>query len=185
MKKAVHKIIITTTEVVVDDKLLDVTCSGSGILAELYRKYVNDYPKYFKMDILCKLGFIATELLLRAEGNARFVPCEDRAVVLFNRSSSLHADTSFESTIRNRKSFYPSPAVFVYTLPNIVTGEIAIRNKYYGETNFIVTERRDESVVENIIDGVLTDDMTTSVITGWLEAESEEKFNAEIYIIEK
>jgi hypothetical protein len=29
MKKAVHKIIITTTEVVVDDKLLDVTCSGS------------------------------------------------------------------------------------------------------------------------------------------------------------
>ena len=90
-----------------------------------------------------------------------------------------------ESTIRNRKSFYPSPAVFVYTLPNIVTGEIAIRNKYYGETNFIVTESRDESVVENIIDGVLTDDMTTSVITGWLEAESEEKFNAEIYIIEK
>ena len=185
MKKAVHKIIITTTEVVVDGKLLDVTCSGSDLLTELYRKYVNDYPKYFKMDILCKLGFITTELLLRAEGNARFVPCEDRAVVLFNRSSSLHADTSFESTIRNRKSFYPSPAVFVYTLPNIVTGEIAIRNKYYGETNFIVTESRDESVVENIIDGVLTDDMTTSVITGWLEAESEEKFNAEIYIIEK
>ena len=185
MKKAVHKIIITTTEVVVDGKLLDVTCSGSDLLTELYRKYVNDYAKYFKMDILCKLGFIATELLLHAEGNERFVPCEDRAVVLFNRSSSLHADTSFESTIHNRKSFYPSPAVFVYTLPNIVTGEIAIRNKYYGETNFIVTESHDETVVENIIDGVLTDDMTTSVITGWLEAECEEKFNAEIYIIEK
>lgn len=185
MKKAVHKIIITTTEVVVDDQRLDVACSGSDILTELYRKYVNDYPKYFKMDILCKLGFIATELLLHAEGKERFVPCEDRAVVLFNRSSSLHADTSFESTIHNRSSFYPSPAVFVYTLPNIVTGEIAIRNKYYGETNFIVTDSYDEDIVDTIIDGVFTDEMTTSVITGWLEAESEEKINAEIYIIEK
>ena len=34
------------------------------------------------------------------------------------------------------------------------------------------------------VDGVFTDEMTTSVITGWLEAESEEKINAEIYIIE-
>ena len=185
MKKAVHKIIITTTEVVVDGKLLDVTCSGSDLLTELYRKYVNDYPKYFKMDILCKLGFIAADLLLQTEGKVRFEPCEDRAVVFFNRSSSLHADKSFESNISNRASFYPSPAVFVYTLPNIVTGEIAIRNKYYGETNFIVTENRDESIVENIIDGVLTDEMTTSVITGWLEAENEDKFKAEIYIIEK
>lgn len=185
MKKAVHIITITTTEVVVDGKPLDVTCSGSSILTEVYRKYVNDYPKYFKMDILCKLGFIATELLLQTEGKVRFEPCEDRAVVFFNRSSSLHADKSFESNICNRESFYPSPAMFVYTLPNIVTGEIAIRNKYYGETNFIVIEKRDEDVLENIIDGVLTDNMTTSVVTGWLEAESEEEFNAEIYIIEK
>jgi 3-oxoacyl-[acyl-carrier-protein] synthase-1 len=185
MKNAVHKITITTKDVVVDDKPLDVTCSGSDMLTELYRKYVNDYPKYFKMDILCKLGFIATELLLQAEGNERFVPCEDRAVVLFNRSSSLNADASFENTIRNREKFYPSPAVFVYTLPNIVTGEIAIRNKYYGETNFIVTEKCDDSVIEDVVDGVFTDDMMTSVVTGWLDAESGEKFNAEIYIIEK
>ena len=43
----------------------------------------------------------------------------------------------FQETIQHADSYYPSPALFVYTLPNIVTGEIAIRNKYYGETSFV------------------------------------------------
>lgn len=40
----------------------------------LYREFAGDYPKFFKMDALCKLGFIAAELLLRdipAEGKLR------------------------------------------------------------------------------------------------------------------
>ena len=77
---------------------------------------------------------MASELLLQAEGAERFVPREDRAVVFFNRSASLQADTAYQATIQDPDNFYPSPAAFVYTLPNIVTGEIAIRNKYFGET---------------------------------------------------
>ena len=94
---------------------------GEKMLVELYRRYVKDYPKFFKMDTLSKLGFVASELLLQAEGAERFVPREDRAVVFFNRSASLQADTAYQATIQDPENFFPSPAAFVYTLPNITT----------------------------------------------------------------
>ena len=35
------------------------------MLVELYRRFADDYPKFFKMDTLCRLGFIAAEILLK------------------------------------------------------------------------------------------------------------------------
>lgn len=103
-------------------------------LVELYRTHIGDYPKFFKMDPLSRLGFIATELLLKES------PKADYGVLLFNRSSSLADDSAFQATIQDRNNWFPSPALFVYTLPNIVTGEIAIRNHFMTETNFIVLD---------------------------------------------
>lgn len=158
--------------------------TGSALLTELYRKKVNDYPKFFKMDTLCRLGFVASELLLRHEsgGFGRFVPREDRAVILFNRSGSLETDKRFLATIRNTEDYFPSPAVFVYTLPNIVTGEIAIRNRYYGETSFFVLPEMEPRVMAFHIKNAFQDTVTASVIGGWLECESEEKFKALLFI---
>ena len=143
-----HEVDITPNEVKVDGKVLNHNETGGALLTELHRTCVGDYPKFFKMDTLCKLGFVASELLLQAEGAPRFEPREDRAVVFFNRSASLQADTAYQATIQDPENFFPSPAAFVYTLPNIVTGEIAIRNKYYGETSFLVLEEYDESNFE-------------------------------------
>ncbi|MBO7645775.1 MAG: 3-oxoacyl-ACP synthase, partial [Prevotella sp.] len=39
------------------------------------------------------------------------------AVILFNRSSSVIADREFEKTIKDDADFFPSPSLFVYTLP--------------------------------------------------------------------
>ena len=38
-----------------------------SLLTTIYKKMIGDYPKYYKMDGLCRLGFIASELLLQAE----------------------------------------------------------------------------------------------------------------------
>ncbi len=103
-------------------------------LVDLYRTHVGDYPKFFKMDSLARLGFVASEILLKDS------PKADYGVLLFNRSSSLADDTAFQATIQNRSNWFPSPALFVYTLPNIVTGEIAIRNHFQTETNFMVLD---------------------------------------------
>ena len=180
-----HEVYITPNEVSVDGQALTHSEKGSALLTELYRAHVGDYPKFFKMDTLSKLGFVASELLLQAEGAPRFEPREDRAVVFFNRSASLQADTAYQETIQDSDNFYPSPAAFVYTLPNIVTGEIAIRNKYYGETSFIVLEHYDEGIMARELQNAFHDPMTRSILGGWLDCTDENHFEAKLYIIFK
>ncbi len=106
-------------------------------LVDLYRTHVGDYPKFFKMDPLSRLGFVASEMLLKQSNNST---TQQYGVLLFNRSSSLADDSAFQATIQDRSNWFPSPALFVYTLPNIVTGEIAIRNHFQTETNFMVLD---------------------------------------------
>lgn len=180
-----HSVIITPDTVVVDGKPLEHNEKGSALLTELYRNYVGDYPKFFKMDTLCKLGFVASELLLQAEGEPRFVPREDRAVILFNRNASLQADTAYQATIQDPDNFYPSPAAFVYTLPNIVTGEIAIRNKYYGETSFFVIEEKDAGIISRQLVNAFSDSKTLSILNGWVDCSDEDHFEASLFLLDK
>lgn len=181
--KVKARVVITPDKVVVGEKILIFESSGADLLVEIYKKKVGNYPKFFKMDPLARLGFIASELLL-GEETPRKTDCEDRAVIFFNKSASLADDAEYQKTI-GKDGFFPSPAVFVYTLPNIVTGEIAIRNKYYGETSFYVLEEKDDKVMKEIVEQAFQDPVTESAIAGWLECSDSEHFEAELYLIEK
>ena len=178
--KVKHTVKLTPKFLEVNGKRVAEAVAGDSFLTMLYRKFNMDYPKFFKMDVLCKVGFIASEILLNEEGGERFVPRADRAVILFNRNSSLNADRTFQRTIANTEEFYPSPSVFVYTLPNIVTGEIAIRNKYHGESSFILLPEKSQEAMNQAIDRAFMDGETTSVLTGWVEAVSETEYEAEL-----
>lgn len=153
---------------------------GKALLVALYKQHVGDYPKFYKMDPLARLGFMASELLLQSLDEDHFVERDDRAIVLVNRSASLAADHKYEQTIQAGEDYFPSPADFVYTLPNIVTGEIAIRNHYHGETSFMVIEHRDNETLSLLIRQAFADPQTTSVLGGWLECEDEHHFEAEL-----
>lgn len=180
-----HFVMITPETVKLNGVDMSHAEQGNALLTELYRAHVGDYPKFFKMDTLSKLGFVASEMLLKDEGEERFVPREDRAVVLFNRTASLQADTNYQATIQDPENFFPSPAAFVYTLPNIVTGEIAIRNKYYGETSFIVMESCDAQIMARQLMNVFQDPMTQSILGGWLDCTDENHFEARLFLVEK
>ena len=155
---------------------------GKDMLTQLYKQYIGDYPRYYKMDILSKVAFICSELLLQAEGR-RDKHNEDRAVILFNHSSAVVSDRNFLATIADE--FYPSPSVFVYTLPNIATGEIAIRNGYHGETSFYILPSKSAEIMNKIIDASFRDKAMQSVITGWVDCDDENNFLAEMMIGEK
>lgn len=176
---------ITPNKVCLNGINLECDAKGSKLITELYRKNIDNYPKFFKMDMLCKLGFVASEMLLQAEGNERFVASENRAVILFNKYSSINADKNFQATIGDPDNYYPSPSVFVYTLPNIVTGEISIRNKYYGETSFNVLEGFNAQQIADHISNAFQDDMTTSVMGGWVDCTDKEHFEVLMFIVEK
>lgn len=175
-----HRVKLTPNYLEVDGKRVAEAVAGESFLTKLYHIHNMEYPKFFKMDVLCKVGFIASEILLEAEGAERFVPRADRAVILFNRNSSLNADRTFQQTIADPDDFYPKPSVFVYTLPNIVTGEIAIRNKYHGESSFILLPEKSQEAMNQAIARAFMDGETTSVLTGWVEAVSETDFEAEM-----
>ena len=179
------KVYINPETVIINGKPLEHREKGAALLTELYRAHIGDYPKFFKMDTLSKLGFVASELLLQAEGKPRFEPREDRAIIFFNKSASLQADTAYQATIQDAENFFPSPATFVYTLPNIVTGEIAIRNQYFGETSFIVLPDRDPQIMARQLQNAFQDPMTESILGGWLDCTDENHFEAEIYLLYK
>lgn len=147
----------------------------------LYRQFVGDYPKFFKMDYLCKLGFLGAELLLK---DISPEVSEHAAVVIFNRSGSLDADRRYQATLAP-DNYFPSPAMFVYTLANIVTGEIAIRHRIYGETSFYILNGRDEAEMQNILNSTLQTSAPSLILTGWIEYESKDDYIAEMKIVTK
>jgi len=183
--KIISQVTITPHEVTVNGKLLPSTESGAMLLREIYKQHLASYPKFFKMDTLCRLGYVASELLLQHE-TPRRRDCDDRAVILFNTSGSLANDVDYQRTIQDADNCFPSPAVFVYTLPNIVTGEIAIANKYYGETAFYLLPNCDQEVMRNTVECTFAADATlTSAICGWLECRSADDFEAHLMLVEK
>lgn len=183
MEEPIHSITITSTKVIVDSHDVNHEGTGQNLLTNLYKRYIGDYPKYYKMDALCRLGFIASELLLKAENDRREETRSDRAIILFNQSSSIHADLEYQASIQNTDNYYPSPSAFVYTLPNIVTGEIAIRNHYQGETSFYILPQKDLRLMEEIITASFADPATRSVLCGWLDYQDDDHFIAEMFLI--
>ena len=149
-------------------KHIQLSFKNSEEITGFYRSLQVDYPKFFKMDGLSKLGFLASEMIFKNEEN-RFKPREDMAIICFNRSSSLDMDTQFQSTIQNNEDYFPSPSLFVYTLPNIVTGEISIRNKLYGETSFYICKEFDTRQIVGTVKNAFSDKTITAVLIAWIE----------------
>lgn len=179
-----HRVRLTPDSLEIDGEKQPVDTSGASLLTSLYKAHVGDYPKYYKMDGLSRLGFVASELLLKKEGRERFVSSDDRAVILFNNSSSVDADRKYLKSIVDPEDYFPSPSVFVYTLPNIVTGEMSMRNCWHGETSFYILSQRQDDLMWQMIQASFEDSSTHSMISGWLDYQDDNHFEAELFIIE-
>ncbi len=179
-----HDVTITECSVKIDGKPLAVEHKGVEMLTELYKRYVNDYPKFYKMDRTCRLGFIASELLLLSEGKERFYDRNDRGVVFFNYHSTTDTDKEFYASILDKEGFFPSPSVFVYTLPNILSGEIAIRNHYKGETCHYLLPACDKQMMKRVVDVTFAGGKLNSAITGWVDYTDDSKFIANVQLLE-
>ncbi len=161
---------------------------GNAQLTGLYRSQIGDWPKFFKMDTLSKAGFVASELLLKKVGERRLEGEEythSRAIVLFGSTASLCADRNYQETIQDRDNYYPSPALFVYTLPNIVTGEIAIRNHWRGETSFYVLETPDAAQMAFHLACAFDDPETESILAGWVDSRNNDDYQVFMTLIDR
>ena len=148
--------------------------SGSGGLSErllsLYHSLGLDYPKFYKMDQLSKLGWLASEILLKDNTILNAMLSEDIGIVLSNANSSLDTDIKYLDTVAD----IASPAVFVYTLPNIMIGEISIRNKFKGENAFFIFDRFDADFLELYVGQLLDTGVIKACICGWVDVLGED-----------
>ena len=183
-----HTIRITPEEVILDQRKLWERKEELGeqegkehhsLLTTLYKQMIGNYPKFYKMDGLSRLGFVASEILLNAEKGETD---KERAIIFFNHSSSIASDRNYKESINDKDNYFPSPSIFVYTLPNIVTGEIAIRNHFHGETSFFILPDKDERMMEGILQASCRDAQSKSFLTGWIDYEDERHFEADLKI---
>lgn len=138
--------------------------SGSDWLKEAYQSLGIDYPKFYKMDALAQIAFLGVNFLNPPFGSY----ADDEIAQLFaNSESSLRTDIRFKDSYDDGGS--PSPSLFVYTLPNIANGEIAIQHKLYGESRFYILESFDADFFTGEC-RMLFDSGYKAVLCGWIEA---------------
>ncbi len=142
----------------------------SEFLKSAFRNLNAPYPKFFKMDNLSKLAFVAVEYLLKEiQLTEEYLP-EEIGIILQNSSSSLETDEKHQESISDRQNYFPSPSVFVYTLPNIMVGEMAIKHKFKGENAVIVSENPDPDQIFLFVSDLLGNNRAKCCITGYVES---------------
>ena len=144
---------------------------------QVYKQSIADYPRFYKMDRLSQTAFVATELLLRQTEE------KPAAIVLFNRSSSVISDRRHLAILD--KEGLASPSVFLYTLPNIMMGEMAIRHHIQGETSLYILSRRDEQLMKQVVEATLSLTEAECILTGWIDCPDDQHIEAELKLLKK
>lgn len=152
----------------------------SAFIKNAYRFLKTDYSKFFKMDNLSKLAFLAADVLLNRENlNAD----ENNIALIFsNRASSLDTDRKHQAAIENVAEYFPSPAIFVYTLPNICLGEISIKHKLYSENSFFIFDRFNAEHLQLYAKGLLKTEKAEKVLCGWVNFD-DNSYEAFLYLV--
>lgn len=145
---------------------------------QYYRQKKLQYPKFFKMDIASKWGIVCAEILMHQIDLQHINPFK-KCIILGNTSASLHTDTLYSKTMQE----IPQPAIFVYTLPNIVMGEIAIKWQWKGENTFLVLNKENKKDIDEMINYLFANDIAEVVLGGFFETfPGKEDIELSIYI---
>jgi len=149
-------------------------------LLSVYHHFGINYPKFYKMDSLSKLGWLASEILLKDSIREGEYKPETIGVVLANASSSLDTDMRYYESVKD----IPSPALFVYTLPNIVIGEICIRQHFEGENAFFISDEFDAGFIEQYVSNLINNNILQACVCGWVELLGEQ-YKTVLFLVEK
>lgn len=147
-----------------------------------YKALAEANMKFFKMDNLSKLAYVASCRLLSGVD----LDCQPNriGIVLANRSSSLDTDITHQQIVDQKLPEGSSPSVFVYTLANIMAAEIAIKHKLQGELSLFICENKDMEFTENYSRLLIENGVCDAVVCGWCELFKEE-YDAELKLLKK
>lgn len=162
-----------------NELIQSISSSEENWLKSIYTALDCDYPKFHKMDNLSKMAFLCTSVMNESLAT---IPNkeEDLQLIFANASSSQVTDLKFIDSYQIQGA--PSPSLFVYTLPNIVTGELAIRNKWYGENIFLISEKMDASLFENQMEFAFKKG-NKHCLCAWVESNKDENEECFVFLV--
>ena len=149
-------------------------------LKSSYRNQKIHYAKFFKMDNLSKLSILAAELILSEIDLSNYD--HNIALIFSNNAASLDTDRKHQNTINDADHYFPSPAIFVYTLPNIGIGEISIKYKLKSENAFFVFENYNANFHHNYENILVQSDKSAAVLSGWVNVDHDD-YEAFVYLV--
>lgn len=133
-------------------------------LIDLYEKTALNYPKFFKMDNLSKVAVLTGEVLLKDIPGFSAYEAYGKGIILSTNHGCLDTDLKYQHGIS-----VPSPALFVYTLPNVAVGELTIRHIIKGETCCLVSDNFDPDFQNIYVSSLFENAEVKYCIGGWLE----------------
>ncbi|HEX9980510.1 MAG TPA: 3-oxoacyl-ACP synthase [Flavobacterium sp.] len=180
--KVISSCSIRNGEIILNDKPAFSSESPffSDFSKKAYKHFGMEYPKFFRMDSLSKLAFLGAELLLKDEVKPDSE--NDIALVFSNRSSSLDTDIRHQDSISDRENYYPSPAVFVYTLANICMGEISIRHQLKSENSFFIFAAFNREFLFSYSKVLIETGKAEKVLCGWVDYLNDD-YEAFLYLV--
>jgi len=169
---------IENSKITLNDKIIFESQAEnfSEFAKKAYKSLELNYPKFHKMDNLSKLAFLASEMILNEKDNSK------TALVFANKSSSLDTDFKYQESINSQENYFPSPAVFVYTLPNICVGEISIKHQIQTENAFFVLDEFDEKFLSDYSEQIVQSGKAEKALCGWVELY-QESYKAFVYLL--
>ena len=153
-----------------------------AFIRERYRALADPNMKFSKMDDLCKLAYVASCELL--SGHRPDCPAERIGVVMANRSASLDSDRRHQAIIDAGDGCGASPAVFVYTLPNIMLGQVAIKHGLKGESTFFAFPDKSSNFIREYTASLIAEGRMDAVLWGWCEFDGG-SYDCELTLTEK
>ncbi|MBX2910344.1 MAG: hypothetical protein KF706_12000 [Chitinophagales bacterium] len=139
-----------------------------------------NYPKFFKMDNLSKLAFVTCDKLFEQDAAEEVISAFEKGLIFSTADGCLDTDEKyFQST-----ESIPSPALFVYTLPNIAAGELSIRHGLKGEMATFIFEEFNPEFQTKYVQSLFEEKRVSICISGWANfyGESTEAF---FYLVRK
>ena len=147
-----------------------------------YREFALSYPRFHRMDLVCRLGILTSSILLNAAA-----PLWNQTTCGVALASSYGCYTTDLDYIQSytEDSQSVSPSLFTYTLPSIVLGEICIKHKIRGENIYLITDQMDMALMVEIVSSMFMDTSMNQCLLGWVELRSSHCYCSHLSLVKK
>ena len=152
----------------------------NDFLFKAYKELDIKYPKFHKMDSVSKLGILTASLLFRQK-NIQHEPLNTGIMISSNSGCYVTDENYIKAVQEDPETSYP--ALFTYTLPSIVMGEICIKENIQGENLYVLSDSFDRSFLHQMAEIMIQEKGMKKCLIGWIEIRDDNTYKSYLELI--